>query len=215
VFDYSYKRSILERDGTSRSEIVEDFAFRRYREMFGADAPLTDAFVKAGELSPRAHLEMQAALQPYVDSAISKTINCDANISFDEFESIYLDAHALGLKGCTTFRPNPVTGAILEAAGETSPGDTADPSAPRPAIDEPAPEAAVARAASAELTQVGATTSTAAEAAGAAAGRSFDRAGEVVYMSRPLERDTALEGFTYKLKWPGSDHAIYVTINNI
>jgi ribonucleoside-diphosphate reductase alpha chain len=199
VFDYSYKRSILERDGTSRSEIVEDFAFRRYREMFGADAPLTDAFVKAGELSPRAHLEMQAALQPYVDSAISKTINCDADISFDEFESIYLDAHALGLKGCTTFRPNPVTGAILQAAELAEPAqENAADAKPKPAAErEPARVASVVPAPAAAIP------------------RPPERAGEVVYMSKPLERDTVLEGYTYKLKWPGSDHAIYVTINDI
>src|SRR5690606_27300637 len=182
VFDYSYKRSILERDGTSRSEIVEDFAFRRYREMFGADAPLTDAFVKAGELSPRAHLEMQAALQPYVDSAISKTINCDADISFDEFESIYLDAHALGLKGCTTFRPNPVTGAILQAAELAEPAqENAANAKPKPAAErEPARVASVVPAPAAAIP------------------RPPERAGEVVYMSKPLERDTVLEGYTYK-----------------
>lgn len=197
VFDYTYRRNILQRDGTSKSEFVEDFAFRLYRQTFGADAPLTGVFVKASEISPRAHLEMQAALQPHVDSAISKTINCDADIPFDEFESIYLDAHALGLKGCTTFRPNPVTGAILETSEHASP---------------PPPEASAAARSVAELASDPAL---ATAPAVPHPPRAPDRAGEVVYMSKPLERDSVLEGYTYKLKWPGSDHAIYVTINDI
>jgi ribonucleoside-diphosphate reductase alpha chain len=61
---------------------------------------------------------MQAALQPYVDNAISKTINVAADLPFERFADLYRQAHALGLKGCTVFRPNPVTGAILsEPAG--------------------------------------------------------------------------------------------------
>jgi ribonucleoside-diphosphate reductase alpha chain len=65
---------------------------------------------------------MQAALQPYVDNAISKTINVPADFDFGRFRSLYELAYAKGLKGCTTFRPNPVTGAVLvaeaDAAGE-------------------------------------------------------------------------------------------------
>ena len=59
---------------------------------------------------------MQAAVQPYVDNAISKTINVDADIAFDAYRSVYEQAYRLGLKGCTTFRPNPVTGSVLESA---------------------------------------------------------------------------------------------------
>src|SRR5581483_9152421 len=74
---------------------------------------------------------MQAALQRHVDSSISKTINCPADIGFEAFKDVYLEAYALGLKGCTTYRPNPVTGAVLarapakpaEAAGETAPAE--------------------------------------------------------------------------------------------
>ncbi|MDP3220206.1 MAG: ribonucleoside-diphosphate reductase, adenosylcobalamin-dependent, partial [Deltaproteobacteria bacterium] len=66
-----------------------------------------------------AHLSMQAALQPYVDNAISKTINVAADLPFERFADLYRQAHMLGLKGCTVFRPNPVTGAILsESAAE-------------------------------------------------------------------------------------------------
>ena len=71
---------------------------------------------------------MQAALQPFVDNAISKTINVPADYDFDAFQSIYVHAYEAGLKGCTTFRPNPFTGAVLEAAeeGENSRRDCCD-----------------------------------------------------------------------------------------
>ena len=75
-------------------------------------------FVDANHLSPVAHLDMQAALQPYVDNAISKTINVPENYSFEEFRDLYQLAYVKGLKGCTTFRPNPVTGAVLATEGE-------------------------------------------------------------------------------------------------
>jgi ribonucleoside-diphosphate reductase alpha chain len=76
------------------------------------------AFVRAHELPPAAHLDMQAALQPYVDSSISKTINVPENFPFEGFKDIYRRAFDLGLKGCTTYRPNAVTGAVLDGAPE-------------------------------------------------------------------------------------------------
>jgi len=115
VFDWSYRRRLLERDGHYREYEVSDYAWRLWRELHG-DAPLPPHFVTAGQLEPQEHLAMQAALQPYVDSAISKTVNVPADYPFERFQSIYREAHRLGLKGCTTFRPNPVTGAVLQAA---------------------------------------------------------------------------------------------------
>ena len=70
-------------------------------------------FVTAQQLDPLAHLDMQAALQPYVDNSISKTINVPEACSFSDFEGVYRYAFQLGLKGCTTYRPNPVTGSVL------------------------------------------------------------------------------------------------------
>jgi ribonucleoside-diphosphate reductase alpha chain len=180
VFDYRYSRRLLARDGTSREEIVEDYAHAHFRRLFGPDAPLPPTFVRAGDLAPAQHLAMQAALQPYVDSAISKTINCPEDISFDDFKDVYLEAHALGLKGCATYRPNPVTGSVLQALTEP----------PRPAESNSAAKLQVAPASP----------------------RDSD---SVVYMTQPLEREGVLAGFTYKIKWPGSDHAIYVTINDM
>jgi ribonucleoside-diphosphate reductase alpha chain len=175
VFDYRYQRRLLARDGTTHEQTVEDYAHAQYRRQFGASAALPETFVRAGDLAPAEHLAMQAAMQPYVDSAISKTINCPEDNSFEAFKDVYLEAYALGLKGCTTYRPNAVTGAVLQPVAEPA-------KAPKPTLVEVVP--------------------------------AVERAG-VVYMAPPLEREGVLAGYTYKLKWPGSDHAIYVTINDI
>src|SRR5262249_40423385 len=118
VFDFRYERRVLERDGGSRTETVEDYAHALFREKFGLAARLPPAFVTAEELTPREHLEMQAALQRHVDSSISKTINCPAGLSFEAFKDVYLQAFDLGLKGCTTYRPNAVTGTVLSRSVE-------------------------------------------------------------------------------------------------
>jgi ribonucleoside-diphosphate reductase alpha chain len=190
VFDFQYERRVLERDGRARSESVEDYAHALYRQRFGVTAPLTPAFVTAEELEPRAHLEMQAALQRHVDSSISKTINCPADIGFEAFKDVYLEAYALGLKGCTTYRPNAVTGAVLSRSSEAKPAEAAQRQAilaDAPPIDAPLLPGLLLP----------------------------DRQGEVVYMAKPLEREAVLAGYTYKLRWPGSDHAMYITINDI
>ncbi len=165
IFDLSFRRRILERDGKAREEIVEDEAYRVFRDTFGPDAPLTEVFVTVGDLVPEDHLKMQAALQRHVDSAISKTVNCPADISFEAFRSLYDRAYDLGLKGCTTYRPNKITGAVLSADLEVE----AQPALP---LEAPA------------------------------------------VLDAPHPREAALAGFTYKLRWPDSDHAIYVTIND-
>lgn len=113
VFQYDYRRRIIEADGTPKEYPVTDFAYVQFRKLYGHDAPLPDAFVTAGEISPYRHLDMQAALQPWVDNAISKTINVPADYPFADFRSLYEYAFEKGLKGCTTFRPNPVTGQVL------------------------------------------------------------------------------------------------------
>ncbi|NGM44016.1 adenosylcobalamin-dependent ribonucleoside-diphosphate reductase [Rhodobacter sp. SGA-6-6] len=168
VFAYAYKRKVLQKDGSRTEEEVVDYAVRLWREKFG-DAPLPDHFVDAQTLPPLDHVRMQAAAQKWVDSSISKTINCPADISFDDFKEVYMAAWDQGCKGCTTYRPNEVTGSVLTVS-ETA----AVPPAAQP--------------------QTG---------------------GEVVYLSDPLDRPAALEGQTYKIKWPGSEHALYITINDI
>ena len=101
VFSFTYRRHVLMPDGTRREEEVSDYAFRLFRRMKGADTPLTRAFVDAQSLAPEDHLVMQAAVQKYIDSSISKTINVPEDASFDAFKDIYVRAYELGCKGCT------------------------------------------------------------------------------------------------------------------
>jgi ribonucleoside-diphosphate reductase alpha chain len=215
VFDFRYERRVLERDGGTRIEQVEDYAHALYREKFGA-APLTDAFVTAEDLAPSAHLKMQAAVQAHVDSSISKTINCPADLSFEAFKDVYLEAYDLGLKGCTTYRPNDVTGAVLSrsTAGRSAEARRAEtrPGATHAAEIEP-PETAAGSLPSGAASSV--PPATEAETPRLPGLSLPDRQGDVVYISKPLERAALLEGATYKLRWPGSDHALYITINDI
>ena len=117
VFAFSYRRRVLELDGSYTEYTLEDHAYRLWRRLHG-DAPLPAAFVDARNLAPEVHVRMQAAVQPYVDNAISKTINIPEDYDFQAFQGIYDYAYDQGLKGCTTFRPNPVTGAVLSSEGE-------------------------------------------------------------------------------------------------
>lgn len=174
VFSFTHKRQILQPDGSKQTVEVSDYAYRLFRETAGPDAPLPPSFVDAQSLEPAAHVTMQAAAQDFIDSSVSKTINLPKDISFEAFKSVYSQAYELGCKGCTTYRPNEITGAVLEAASTSSHEEV---SGEKPA--RPAPE------------------------------------GDVVYMSEPLERPEVLPGRTYKLKWPESDHAIYITMNDI
>ena len=116
AFAHSYTRKVREPDGSTREEEVSGHAVRRYRAMFGADAPLPAYFVTAQDLTPAEHVRMQAAVQRHVDSAISKTVNVPADIAYEAFQEVYRDAYRSGCKGCTTYRPNAITGSVLEVA---------------------------------------------------------------------------------------------------
>jgi ribonucleoside-diphosphate reductase alpha chain len=123
VYDFALTRRVLERDGSYASHELVDYAMALWRGARGTARP-PDTFVSAHQLAPAAHLAMQAALQPHVDNSISKTINVPRDYAFEDFKDIYQQAYDLGLKGCTTFRPNPVTGEVLTAAtadGEAAP----------------------------------------------------------------------------------------------
>jgi ribonucleoside-diphosphate reductase alpha chain len=117
VFKFQYRRRVRQPDGGFREYSLSDHALLQWRGLRGG-LPLPETFVDARHLSPYAHLRMQAAVQPWVDNAISKTINVPEDFSFDDFKEVYQQAYALGLKGCTTFRPNPVTGAVLSEMPE-------------------------------------------------------------------------------------------------
>jgi ribonucleoside-diphosphate reductase alpha chain len=112
IFALEYARDVRQPDGSTAHVHVESYALARWRERFG-DAPLPDTFATTAEVSAQAQVEMQAALQPHVDNAISKTTNVPADIPLDAFHAIYRHAWERGLKGCTVFRPNRITGAVL------------------------------------------------------------------------------------------------------
>ena len=123
IFAASYVRKVLAEDGTSKGFVLTDYALALWRVMTGAQTATPNGFVTIADLPVNAHLDMQAALQPFVDNSISKTINVPAHCPFDDFKRIYDLAYDMHLKGCATFRPNPVTGVILseEASGDEAP----------------------------------------------------------------------------------------------
>jgi ribonucleoside-diphosphate reductase alpha chain len=161
VFAYGYTRKIRQADGTTREEQVEDHAMQVWRQVRGDESPPAELFVSVQTLSPTDHLTMQAAAQPFIDSSISKTVNCPEDISFEAFADVYIEGYHLGCKGLTTYRPNSVTGSVLSVSGPK-----ADPIPAKP--EDPLPP-----------------------------------------------REEQLHGTTYKLKWPESAHAVYVTINDV
>ena len=170
VFAYEYTRKVLQKDGTKTEELVQDYAVDAFWEFMGEHGSqhpgdLPDHFVSAQTLPPLAHVRMQAAAQKWIDSSISKTINCPEDISFEDFKGVYMAAWDSGCKGCTTYRPNLITGSILTVASD------------KPSEAQPEPLAPI---------------------------------GELPPPSRP-ER---LFGATYKLKWPATDQALYITITD-
>ncbi len=185
VFSFNYTRRVTMPDGGRREEQVTDYSLRLFRRMFGDKAPLADYFVDAQQLSPNDHLVMQAAVQKYIDSSISKTINCPESISFEDFKGIYAQAFELGCKGCTTYRPNEITGAVLKVTENKGKAEDAEPELPL------TPPAVNARP------------------------KDIGDSGSVVYLTQPLDRPEALPGATYKVLWPESNHAIYITLNDI
>lgn len=112
VFAFEQRRRVRGLDRPCAWHHLSDYALRRWRLRFG-EAPLPECFIEAQSLSPREHLAMQAALQPFVDGAISKTINIPTDYPLAEFRDIYQQAYQLGLKGCTTFRATPDISGVL------------------------------------------------------------------------------------------------------
>jgi ribonucleoside-diphosphate reductase alpha chain len=164
VFAFSYQRRVRQADNSFLEEQVQDYALTMWKRLKGDAPPPEHSFVSAQTLTPADHLVMQAAAQHYIDSSISKTINCPEDIAFEDFADVYIRAFDLGCKGCTTYRPNTVTGSILSV--------------------EKKPEAASAPVAEQRIP---------------------------VLTPRP----ETLIGSTYKIKWPESEHALYVTINDL
>jgi ribonucleoside-diphosphate reductase alpha chain len=118
IFALSYERKVMQKDGSKIVELVEDYGVTKWKQDKGPGVPLPSSFVTAQTLTPGAHVRMQAAAQRWVDSSISKTINVPEDICFDDFKKVYMDAYDTGCKGCTTYRPNDVTGSVLTATEE-------------------------------------------------------------------------------------------------
>ncbi|MGD9981394.1 MAG: adenosylcobalamin-dependent ribonucleoside-diphosphate reductase [Hyphomonadaceae bacterium] len=162
VFAFSYQRRVRQPDNSFVEEPVQDYALTLWKRIKGDAATPAHSFVSAQTLRPDDHLAMQAAAQQLIDSSISKTINCPEDIAFDEFAHVYARAFELGCKGCTTYRPNAITGSILS-------------------VEKPAEQQAA-----------------------------------IEHRPPPLTpRPDLLIGSTYKIKWPESEHALYVTVNDI
>ncbi|WP_422027413.1 adenosylcobalamin-dependent ribonucleoside-diphosphate reductase [Roseovarius sp.] len=241
VFAYSYTRKVLQKDGSRTEEEVEDYAVQMWREKFG-DADLPDHFVNAQMLAPEDHVRMQAAAQKWVDSSISKTINVPEDIGFEAFKNVYMQAYETGCKGCTTYRPNDVTGSVLSVSEKSSTtGDVGNrivelakknglslralsvkaglgpnyvqqlvKNEKSPSVDN------VAKIAQAlDVTAATILGDQAPEVLASSDAEPLQPHGDVVYMSEPLDRPAELDGATYKLKWPDSNHAIYVTVNDV
>jgi ribonucleoside-diphosphate reductase alpha chain len=120
IFAASYERQVLGVDGIREPFRLTDPALAMWVAVPESHTELPQGFITARELPLTAHLDMQAALQPYVDNSISKTINVPEQCPFDEFRTIYDMAYDRGLKGCTTFRPNPVTGGVLVGEADSA-----------------------------------------------------------------------------------------------
>ena len=162
VFAFSYNRRVRQADNSYVEEPVQDYALTVWRRLKGEAPPPEHSFVSAQTLTPADHLAMQAVAQQHIDSSISKTINCPEDISFEDFADVYTRAFDLGCKGCTTYRPNAVTGSVLS-------------------VEKPEAKAKA----------------------------------EEINMPALTARPENLMGTTYKIKWPESEHALYVTINDI
>lgn len=106
-FAHQYTRNLTKQDRKTR-EAVEVYSAEAllWREKYG-DTAYPDYFVTAEQVSPKEHIDVQAVAQQWVDSSISKTINCPTGMSFEEFKEVYRYAYEMGLKGCATFRFNP------------------------------------------------------------------------------------------------------------
>ncbi len=132
-FSWMYKRRKREADGSMAEYAVEDHSWRLYRELGGDVSKLPEYFVSALEMSAQDHIAMMEAVQPFVDTAISKTVNIPADYPYDDFKGLYLQAWRARLKGLATYRPNNILGSVLEVHAAPA----ADKQAPAAAPEAP------------------------------------------------------------------------------
>ena len=188
MFARSFTRRVLGGDGQSVSVTVEDYAVALNRHL-GRTELDEHTLPDVTHLTPDDHIRMQTAAQRHIDSAISKTINCPKDLPFEDFKDVYMKAFDAGLKGCTTYRPNDITGAVLSAEPASS---TAQPDAvgPAPNAGEPGPENNY--------------------------GHSQDAEGDNVhYLTPPHKRPPELRGVTYVRVPAGLSEPLHVTVNDL
>jgi ribonucleoside-diphosphate reductase alpha chain len=234
VFDFIAKRNVRQPDGSFKAVAVKDYAERMANHV--ADVVYSkETWVTTASLSPEAHLKMVAALQPHVDSGISKTINLPESISFEDFQDIYRQAYDAGLKGCTTYRPNDITGSILSSdtmkvareelftQGSGPGGFTDGPDVKVERVEFYATEEE--RKAYVEAldkyppgdVSYGAHSLKPGDTVRAKwpGGEAHQEDRTITQVYPPLKRPDELPGKVYKIKPPGAEHALYVTITDI
>lgn len=131
-FSWTYTRRKREADGSRSEYVVEDHAWRLFKSQGGDVDNLPDYFVNALAMTAQEHVAMMEAVQPYVDTSISKTVNVPADYPYEDFKDLYQQAWKARLKGLATYRPNPILGAVLEAEPakkEEKPADKAEATA--------------------------------------------------------------------------------------
>ncbi|HXD40708.1 MAG TPA: adenosylcobalamin-dependent ribonucleoside-diphosphate reductase [Ramlibacter sp.] len=127
AFSWTYQRRKREGDGSVSQYDVEDHAWRLYRSLGGDVANLPPYFVSAMDMPAAAHVAMMEAVQPFVDTAISKTVNVSEDYPYEEFKSLYHEAWKAGLKGLATYRPNSIVGAVLQTEAPKQAAEAAPP----------------------------------------------------------------------------------------
>ncbi len=145
AFSWMYRRKKRESDGSTTEYAVEDHAWRLYRELGGDVNKLPTYFVSALEMSATSHIAMMQAVQPFVDTAISKTVNVPADCAYEDFKGLYQQAWRAGLKGLATYRPNAILGSVLDVhpGAEAAPSGATSPMDPMRTVIESRPKGAL------------------------------------------------------------------------
>ena len=136
AFSWSYTRKKREADGSTREYTVQDHAWRLFHQLGGKSDELPESFVSALDMSAQDHIAMMKAVQPFVDTAISKTVNVAADYPFEDFKDLYLQAWGHGLKGLATYRPNSILGSVLSVS-EPAAKSADEPLAADPVMVDP------------------------------------------------------------------------------
>ncbi|MFC3683768.1 adenosylcobalamin-dependent ribonucleoside-diphosphate reductase [Hydrogenophaga luteola] len=147
-FSWMYRRKKREHDGSTREYAVEDHAWRLYRDLGGDVDHLPEYFVNALAMTAGEHIAMMEAVQPFVDTAISKTVNVPGDYPYEDFKNLYLQAWRASLKGMATYRPNTILGSVLDTGApvveaKPAPAPAAAPVDPMRTVIESRPKGAL------------------------------------------------------------------------